>query len=357
MSASASGRVDTIEPIRRDEAGRVVMLDQRLLPAEETYRSYEDADEVAEAIRAMVIRGAPAIGVAAAMGLAAGARRLPAEGFAEAFAAMAERMRGARPTAINLAWATRRMERLARGHDGSHAALLEALDAEAERIRAEDVASNRTLGRLGQELVADGARVLTHCNTGSLATAGYGTALGVVRAALEAGKRVSVWIDETRPFLQGGRLTTWECLADGIDGTLIADGAAGHLMAQGRVDAVITGSDRIAANGDVANKIGTYTLAVLAARHGVPFYVAAPTSTVDADTPSGEAIPIEERAADEVRTALGHPIAPEGYPAANPAFDVTPAELVHAIVTERGVARPPSEATVRPLVADARDAA
>ncbi|MGM0574821.1 MAG: S-methyl-5-thioribose-1-phosphate isomerase [Myxococcota bacterium] len=341
--------VGAIVPIRRDEAGRVVMLDQTVLPREEVYRTYETADGVAEAIRSMVIRGAPAIGVAAAMGLALGARAIPRERFAEGFAALCEHMAGTRPTAVNLFWAIDRMKRLVSGFDGSHEALLDALDAEAARVREDDIAINRAMGAHGEPLIPDGARILTHCNTGSLATAGWGTALGVVRSAVEAGKRVTVYADETRPFLQGSRLTAWECLKEGIDVTVIADNAAGHLMARGEIDLAIVGTDRTVANGDVANKIGTYQVATMCRRHDLPFYVAAPTSTLDLATPSGDAIPIEERSPDEVRTVFGHPVAPEGVKVANPAFDVTPADLVTAIITERGVARPPYAESLRAL--------
>jgi len=336
-----SEREEIIVPIRRDEAGRVVLLDQTRLPHEEVYRTYGTASEVAQAIRAMIVRGAPAIGVTAAMGLALGARQLPREGFDAAFDAMCREMAESRPTAVNLFWAIDRVRAFVAAFDGSHEALCDGLDALAEEIRAEDVAINRRMGANGAALIPDGARILTHCNTGSLATAGYGTALGVVRAAREAGKRVAVLADETRPYLQGSRLTAWECLKEGIDVTLIADNAAGFLMARGEVDLAIVGADRIAANGDVANKIGTYQVATLCARHGLPFYVAAPTSTLDPSLASGAEIPIEERSPDEVRDVFGVPVAPRGVPVRNPSFDVTPAELVTAIITERGVARPP----------------
>ncbi len=333
-----------IVPIRRDGQGRVVMLDQTRLPHEELYPAFETAEQVADAIRDMIIRGAPAIGVAAAMGLALGARQLPEQGFLRRFDALCELMAGTRPTAVNLFWAIDRMKaRLADliAAGTLHAERLDALDAEAEATRVEDIAINRAMGAHGAALVPDGARILTHCNAGALATAGYGTALGVVRGAVEAGKRVHVFADETRPFLQGSRLTAWELLADGIDVTLIADNAAGHLMAQGEIDLVVVGTDRTVANGDVANKIGTYQVATLAHRHGLPFLVAAPTSSLDLSLADGSAIPIEERAASEVRGMFGTPVAPHGVPVRNPAFDVTPAELVTAIVTEHGVARAP----------------
>lgn len=331
----------TIRTIARDAAGRVVMLDQRRLPFEEVYVTLGTVEEVAGAIRDMVIRGAPAIGVAAAMGLALGARQLPAGGFDAGFAADCDVMAAARPTAVNLFWAIARMKGVAALHASGGAARLDALDREAALIYEEDLATNRAIGRHGAALVPDGARVLTHCNTGSLATAGYGTALGVVRAAVEAGKRVAVFADETRPYLQGSRLTAWECLKEGIDVTILADSAAGHVISRGRIDLAIVGADRIAANGDTANKIGTYMVAALCARHGVPFYVAAPTSTIDLALGTGAEIPIEDRGPGEVTGVFGRPIAPPGVKALNPAFDVTPAELIAAIVTERGVARAP----------------
>ena len=333
--------MSVIVPIRRDEAGRVVMLDQTLLPHEEVYHAYSTATEVADAIRDMIIRGAPAIGVAAAMGLALGARRLEARDFAQGFERLCQELAATRPTAVNLFWAIDRMRALVAGWAGSAPGLLDALDDEAERVRVEDIEVNRGIGRHGAPLVPDGARILTHCNAGALATAGYGTALGVVRAAVEAGKQVHVYADETRPYLQGSRLTAWECVKEGIDVTVLADNAAGHLISRGEIDLAVVGTDRTVANGDVANKIGTYQVAVLCHRHGVPFYVAAPTSTLDLEIASGAGIPIEERSGDEVRGVFGKPIAPAGVKVRNPAFDVTPAELVTAIVTEHGVARAP----------------
>ena len=322
----------------------VVMLDQRLLPQEEIYLTFTHPDEVIEAIRDLVIRGAPAIGVAAAMGMALGAQGLAddPESFRREYQELGERMTAARPTAVNLRWAVRRMQRLvdatlAEGVEPTRQRLI----AEARFTHEEDIQINRAMGRHGAALVPNRACILTHCNAGALATAGYGTALGVVRAAQEAGKDVRVLADETRPFLQGARLTTWELHHDGIPCTLITDNMAGHMMQRGEVDLVIVGSDRIAANGDVANKIGTYSVAVLAKEHGIPFYVAAPTSTVDLEAPSGEAIPIEQRSSDEVAIVYGHRIVPEGVSAAYPAFDVTPNELVTAIITEQGVARNP----------------
>lgn len=325
-----------------DEA--VVLLDQRRLPGEETYLELRDPEAVIDAIRDLVVRGAPAIGVTAAMGLALGARQLPDEptAFRDAFEGLCGRMNAARPTAVNLGWAVRRMQRLVEetlpeGVD----AVRERLETEAKLLHRQDVEINRAMGRHGAVLVPAEARVLTHCNAGALATAGYGTALGVVRAAVEAGKSVRVVADETRPFLQGARLTAWEMQRDGIPCTVITDNMAGHLMQRNEVDVVIVGADRIAANGDVANKIGTYTLAVLARQHDIPFYVAAPTSTIDLEVASGGEIPIEERDGEEVVVMNRSRIAPEGVPAMYPAFDVTPADLVSAIITEEGVARPP----------------
>jgi methylthioribose-1-phosphate isomerase len=337
-----------IRPIRWD-GDALVLLDQRALPNEEIYLRLTSADEVIDAIRDLVVRGAPAIGVSAAMGLVLGAASLdrdPAE-FRDRFAAVCERMRRARPTAVNLSWAVDRMAAVAGRHlDEGVDAARAALEEEALRIYDEDLEANRSIGRHGAALLSDGATVLTHCNAGALATAGYGTALGVVRGAVEQGKRVAVLAGETRPFLQGARLTTWELQRDGIPCTLITDGMVGRMMQDDRVDAVIVGADRIAANGDVANKIGTYTVAVVADRHGIPFYVAAPTSTIDLSAPSGEAIPIEERAAHEVTHVGDRQIAPEGTDAAYPAFDITPHELVAAIVTEEGVVRDPYEETL-----------
>jgi len=321
-----------LRPVLYDEArDEVRLLDQRRLPGEEAWLSLGSAGDVADAIRALAVRGAPAIGVAAAYALAAEARRGAGEA---SLGSAADRLARARPTAVNLEWAVRRMSR--RFGDGA-AALLK----EAHAIRDEDEASCRRIGALGAPLLPPEARVLTHCNAGALATAGYGTALGIVRAAREAGRLEMVFADETRPFFQGARLTAWELARDGIPVTVITDGMGGHLMARGEISCVVVGADRIAANGDVANKIGTYALAVLAAHHRIPFYVAAPWSTVDPATPAGSGIPIEERPADEVVRIDGRLIAPEGVPARYPAFDVTPAALVSAIVTERGVLRPP----------------
>jgi methylthioribose-1-phosphate isomerase len=326
----------------------VVLLDQRRLPREEIYLTLESVDEVAQAIESLAVRGAPAIGCAAALGFARAACVSRARDLATLrvdLEAAATRLARTRPTAMNLFWALGRMREIA------NAALLEP-EASVERVRdrlvtaaqslvAEDVTVCRAIGRAGLPLVPEGARILTHCNAGALATAGYGTALGVVRAAFEAGRRVQVLADETRPFLQGARLTAWELQRDGIPVTVITDNMAAHLMRRAEVDLIVVGADRIAGNGDVANKIGTYGLAVLAREHGIPFYVAAPLSTVDLATPCGDAIPIEERSRAEVAEINAHPILPEGVPVRHPAFDVTPARLVSAIVTERGVARAP----------------
>jgi methylthioribose-1-phosphate isomerase len=331
---------EPLRPVLYDAAKDAVrLLDQRRLPAEERWLELTTSREVEAAIKDLTVRGAPAIGVAAAYALAVEARRGAS---ATALREAAERLVHARPTAVNLAWAVRRMaRRLGLG--------AEAILAEAHAIRDEDEAACRRIGALGAPLIPPRARVLTHCNAGALATAGYGTALGVVRAAVEGGNPISVFADETRPFLQGARLTAWELHRDGIPVTLLTDGMAGWLMARGEIACVVVGADRIAANGDVANKIGTYALAVLAAHHHLPFYVAAPWSTVDLETPEGSAIPIEERGADEVVTLAGQRIAPAGVPARYPAFDVTPAALVTAIVTERGVVRAPYDGGLRAL--------
>ncbi len=333
---------------------RLVLLDQTRLPAEETYREYADAEGVARAIETMVVRGAPAIGVAAAYGVVLAARTA-AEGapdrFRGAVAAAADRLARTRPTAVNLFWALDRMGRvLGRVAGKAPAAAVAELEAEARRIHTEDVAANQRLGRLGAGLLPDPCTVLTHCNAGALATAGYGTALGVVRAARDAGKRVRVVADETRPLLQGARLTAWELHRDGIPVTVICDNMAGARLRRGDVDAVIVGADRVAANGDTANKIGTYPLAVLAREHRVPFYVAAPRSTVDPSVPDGDAIPIEEREAGEVSRCGGAATVPDGVAVWNPAFDVTPADLITAIVTDAGVARPPFTESLRALL-------
>ena len=331
--------------------GRVVMLDQRLLPTREVYRVYSAHRDVAQAIKDMVVRGAPAIGVAAAMGIALGARTLRSDA-ARDFDRLCRTFAATRPTAVNLFWAIERMRRVfARNRHRSPDTLRMLLEREALAIHDEDVAANRSLGRHGAALLEDGSTVMTHCNAGALATAGYGTALGIIRAAVEDGKRIQVIACETRPFLQGARLTAWELKKDRIPVTLVTDNMAGHVMQRGRVSCVIVGTDRTAANGDVANKIGTYGLAVLAHRHSIPFYVAAPVSSIDFDCPSGDRIPIEERSAREVTHVFDRQIAPSGVRVMNPAFDVTPSELVTAIVTERGVARQPLARTLARLAA------
>ena len=333
---------EEIRPVRLGN-NVVEMLDQRLLPSQEVYLEFSTPEEVAEAIRDMVVRGAPAIGVAAAMGIAVSASRAPDDvnGFERAFEHACATIGAARPTAVNLAWAVQRMKRIFEAHEGEGAdAIRKALIAESVEVLEEDIRMNRAIGRHGGELIPDGATVMTHCNAGALATGGYGTALGVMRGAREAGKAIRVISCETRPYLQGARLTSWELVRDGFDVTLITDSAAGHLMAKGFIDCVVVGSDRTAANGDVANKIGTYTHAVLAKRHGIPFYVAIPTSTLDRDCPDGSHIPIEERPEEEILCFGGQRVAAEGVRVRNPAFDVTPWQLVTAIITEKGVHRP-----------------
>ena len=321
------------------------MIDQTRLPQEKVYVDCRTIEEVGRAIQDLVIRGAPAIGVAAAIGVSLGADGIEADTFDTFYPRLktqCDALAQARPTAANLAWGIERMKRTAQAHRHlSVAQVKERLRQEALAILEEDIQINRRIGQHGQELITGDSVVLTHCNAGALATAGYGTALGVVRAAIEAGKRVSVLANETRPFFQGARLTVWELMEDNIPVKLITDGMSGYFMMQGGVDAVVVGADRIAANGDVANKIGTYMVAALAHRHGIPFYVAAPVSTLDLSIASGEAIPIEERRGEEVVNVAGQRIAPEGTVAAYPAFDVTPHALVTAIITERGIARPP----------------
>ncbi|MEP7117333.1 MAG: S-methyl-5-thioribose-1-phosphate isomerase, partial [Acidobacteriota bacterium] len=319
----------------------IVMIDQRKLPAKEIYLRCTTGTAVAKAIKTMVIRGAPAIGVAAAMGLALGARRSAATGtkqFAVDFQRLADVLAATRPTAVNLFWAIERMKQsLAAGVQAGEGAdqLRVRLRLQADAIHDDDVASCRAIGRHGAAVMPDDARILTHCNAGALATAGYGTALGVVRGAVEAGKRVQVFADETRPFLQGARLTAWELVKDGIATTVITDSMAAAMMAAGHVNVVVVGADRIAANGDAANKIGTYGVAILAHAHGIPFYVAAPWSTIDLATSTGAGIPIEERAAKEVTHLAGTQITPDGAAVRNPAFDVTPHRYLTGIITER----------------------
>jgi len=338
-----------IETIQWTREG-VVMIDQTRLPSEELYVTCRSYTEVADAIRTMIIRGAPAIGVAAAMGVAIGVAQADPKDLDAQFARICEELGSTRPTAVNLFWGIDRMKRLY----GSvrHLPLEQIRDrliTEATLIREEDIEINKAIGRHGAPLVPDGRTVLTHCNAGALATAGYGTALGVVRAAVEAGKNIDVYADETRPFLQGARLTVWELQHDGIRATLITDNMAGHFLHAGRIGCVIVGADRIAANGDVANKIGTYGVAVLAKENKVPFYVAAPVSTLDLTLPDGTHIPIEERGAAEVTHMQGVRVAPEGTEVRNPAFDVTPNRYVTAIITERGVARAPYTESLREL--------
>jgi methylthioribose-1-phosphate isomerase len=331
----------------------IVMVDQRKLPAAEVYVQCKSATEVAKAIKTMVIRGAPAIGVAAAMGIALGMKRSGATGtrqFAAEFQKTCDLLASTRPTAVNLFWAIERMKRTF--SDGALSGesvdqLKTRLRVEADRIHDEDLASCRAIGTHGATLVPSEARILTHCNAGALATAGYGTALGVIRGAVEAGKRVRVLADETRPFLQGSRLTAWELVRDGIDTTVITDSMAGALMRDGEIDLVVVGADRIAANGDTANKIGTYTVAVLAKEHSLPFYVAAPWSTIDLSTEDGTRIPIEERHAKEVTHVGSNQIAPDGASIRNPAFDVTPHRYITAIVTDRGIFHPPFDRSLR----------
>ncbi len=333
----------------------VLMIDQRLLPSEEVYPVFKTYEEIAWAIKEMVVRGAPAIGVAAAMGVALGARDMKTEDaaeFEEALDHICNVLAATRPTAVNLFWAIERMRTLytrLKAEKKTLAEIRASLIEEAKRMHEEDVAINQAMGRHGAELIRDGATVLTHCNAGALATAGYGTALGVIRAAVESGKRVAVYADETRPFLQGARLTAWELHKDNIPVTLITDNMAGHFMKRGSIDCVVVGADRIAANGDVANKIGTYSVAVLARENEIPFYVAAPISTLDLSLATGDDIPIEERNAREVTHVKETRLAPAGINIANPAFDVTPNRYVAAIITERGVARPPYHESLKRL--------
>jgi methylthioribose-1-phosphate isomerase len=341
----------------------VRMLDQRLLPNEEKYLTLYSYEEVADAIKRMVVRGAPAIGVAAAMGLALGASQSVSTSLPDLefdFKYMCDVMGATRPTAVNLFWAIERMRDVIKKAKAEGMRDIDEvrtrLVKEAQAIFQEDIDSNRAIGRHGADLINDGATVLTHCNAGALATAGdYGTALGVIRGAVDAGKRVAVIADETRPFLQGARLTAWELSKDNIPVTVITDNMAGHVMKQGKVDCVVVGADRIAANGDAANKIGTYMVAVLAKQHDIPFYVAAPFSTVDLSTATGEDIPIEERDPREVTHMREHQLTPDGVEVHNFAFDVTPSELIAAIITDRGVARAPYTESLRTL-ANARSA-
>src|SRR5579862_4094153 len=338
----------------------VRFIDQRKLPTEEIYVTCSTYEEVADAIRNMTVRGAPAIGVAAAMGIALGVRDAEAGHVSElrrAFDQICEVMGETRPTAVNLFWAIRRMQQKFEAcADLPLDQLRQALIAEAQRMYVEDIAANEAMGRHGATLMPASGGVLTHCNAGALATCGYGTALGVIRAAVEAGKKLQVYADETRPFLQGSRLTAWELMKDGIPTTVISDNMSGAMMKQGKVAAIVVGADRIAANGDVANKIGTYSVAVLAKEHDIPFYVAAPLSTIDFETPDGSTIPIEQRNEKEVTHIAGKQMTPDGAQIENPAFDVTPAKYVTAIVTERGIARAPYEASLEKLAGAERAA-
>jgi methylthioribose-1-phosphate isomerase len=331
----------------------VRFLDQTKLPTEETYVTCKTHEQVAEVIRNMVVRGAPAIGVAAAMGIALGVSNSKAETVGDLkreFDQICDVIGKTRPTAVNLFWAIGRMqEKFERNRMKPVPQIMQTLIEEAQRMHAQDIAANQAMGRHGATLMPSAGGVLTHCNAGALATAGYGTALGVIRAAVEQGKKIHVYADETRPFLQGSRLTAWELMKDGIPTTVISDNMAGAMMSQGKIGAVVVGADRIAANGDVANKIGTYTVAILAREHGIPFYVAAPISTVDLACPDGSQIPIEQRNAKEVTHIAGKQMVPDGVAVENPAFDVTPAKYVAAIITEKGIARAPYGESLRKL--------
>jgi len=337
----------------------VRFIDQTKLPTEEVYVTCRTHEQVADVIRNMVVRGAPAIGVAAAMGIALGVNHSKAENAGELkreLDAICDLIGKTRPTAVNLFWAIRRMQqKFERIRIRPVPQIKQALIEEAQRMHAEDIAANQAMGRHGATLMPNSGGVLTHCNAGALATAGYGTALGVIRAAIEQGKKIHVYADETRPFLQGSRLTAWELMKDGIPTTVISDNMAGAMMKQGKIAAIVVGADRIAANGDVANKIGTYTVAILANAHGIPFYVAAPISTVDLACPDGSRIPIEQRNGKEVTHIAGKQMVPTGVEVENPAFDVTPAKYVAAIITERGIARAPYEDSLRRLAAHETD--
>ena len=341
-----------IETLEWTDTG-VLFIDQTKLPTEETYVNCTTHEQVADVIRTMVVRGAPAIGVSAAMGIALGVKNSKAATVAELkpeFKRICDLMGKTRPTAVNLFWAIRRMsDKFESLQTWSVDTIKQELIKESQRMHAEDIAACQAMGKHGATLMPSSGGVLTHCNAGALATCGYGTALGVIRAAVEAGKKIHVYADETRPFLQGSRLTAWELMKDSIPTTIISDNMAGAMMRQGKIGAIVVGADRIAANGDVANKIGTYTVAVLAKEHGIPFYVAAPISTVDLETSDGGKIPIEQRHRNEVTHIAGKSIAPEGVGVENPAFDVTPAKYVTAIITERGVALPPYTESLKKL--------
>jgi methylthioribose-1-phosphate isomerase len=355
MIRSLNESISMVQTLEWTDSG-VRFIDQTKLPTEEAYVTCKTYEQVADAIRNMVVRGAPAIGVAAAMGIALGVKNSKAESVGELrleFERICGVMGDTRPTAVNLFWAVRRMlNKFELLRVRPLAQLKQALIEEAQRMHAEDIAANQAMGRHGATLMPASGGVLTHCNAGALATCGYGTALGVIRAAVEQGKKIHVYADETRPFLQGSRLTAWELMKDGIPTTVISDNMAGALMKQGKIGAIVVGADRIAANGDVANKIGTYTLAVLAKEHGIPFYVAAPFSTVDQATPDGSRIPIEQRNPREVTHIAGKQMVPDGVEVENPAFDVTPAKYVTAIVTEKGIAHEPYGESLRKLSED-----
>jgi methylthioribose-1-phosphate isomerase len=330
------------------KGSRVIILDQTRLPQKEVYRVCRDYKQVARAIREMIIRGAPAIGVAAAMGVALGVRQTAAKNFDREFERILLTLAKTRPTAVNLFWALERMRKACRENRRRGVeSVKRALEDEALKIYREDIAANRQLGKFGAQVLRQARQIMTHCNAGALATAGYGTALGVIRALKEAGKPIAVWVNETRPFLQGARLTAWELKKEHIPATLITDNMAGYLMQRGAVDAVVVGCDRVAANGDVANKIGTYAIAVLAKRHGVPFYVAAPTSSIDLGCASGKEIPIEQRSPKEVSHIFGRAIVPQGIRVLNPAFDVTPRDLISALITDKGLIYPPYLRNIR----------
>jgi methylthioribose-1-phosphate isomerase len=341
-----------IKTVEWTDAG-VRFIDQTKLPTEETYVTCKTYEEVADAIRTMIVRGAPAIGVTAAMGVALGIRDSQAtdlDGLKCDLARISDVLAATRPTAVNLFWGIRRIRnKFDEVSSQPLAQIKQAVVAEAQRMLVEDIAANQAMGQHGAVLLPASGAILTHCNAGALATCGYGTALGVIRAAVDSGKKLQVFADETRPFLQGSRLTAWELMKDQIPTTVIADNMAGAMMRQGKIDAVVVGADRIAANGDVANKIGTYSVAVLAKEHGIPFYVAAPISTVDLDTPDGDGIPIEQRSAREVTHMGERQVTPAGVGIENPAFDVTPHKYVTAIITERGVARAPYSESLREL--------
>lgn len=350
MSSSENAHYVTAIRWNGDAAtGILELLDQRLLPTEETWIALHTADATADAIRDMVVRGAPAIGLTAAYGVVLAAQELGVNLSLAALEPSMATLNASRPTAVNLHWALERMRAL---FASGATVTIDTLFAEAEAIRLEDIAANRRMGDFGAALLPENCTILTHCNTGSLATAGYGTALGVIRSAFAEGKLKQVFADETRPYLQGARLTMWELMKDNIPSVLVSDNMAAYLMQQGEVQAVIVGADRIAANGDTANKIGTYGLAVLARHHGIPFYVAAPMSTVDMQTNDGSEIPIEERSTEEVVLVRETRIAPEGALARHPAFDVTPGELITAIITERGVVKPPYRTSLGALASE-----